>query len=191
VHDGPQEDQQKAQGDAGEIADILADALVWVINLCRDFDIVESTPLKILAQKIAGQPFPPAQSQIGLHILIESNNWNTQQKAGKVHTHKQIRPSLVLVHQGIGKKVTDIAEAHINPGDRNRQKEHDREQHPWPPARAYMATKGQKTAYGQYQTGNHEQHAWRVPEAVQHGREPWSNGVCQSRGEVMAGGPYS
>ena len=48
-----------------------------------------------------------------------------------------------------------------------------------------MATKRQKTAYGQHQTDAHEQHAWRGPEAVQHAREPWSNSVRQSWVEVM------
>jgi hypothetical protein len=76
VHEGPQEDQQKAQGDAGKIANILADALVWVIDLCRAFDIVVGALLKILAQKIVGQPCPPAQPQIGLHIPIQGYNRN-------------------------------------------------------------------------------------------------------------------
>ena len=141
VHEGPQEDEQKAQGDAGKIADILADALVWVIDLGRDFNVVIGAPLKVRAQKMVGQPCPPAQPQIGLYIPMQGDNRNTQQKAGKVHAHKQVSPGLVLAHQGIGKKVADIAEANVNPSDRNRQEEHDREQHPRLPARSYLATK--------------------------------------------------
>ncbi len=48
-----------------------------------------------------------------------------------------------------------------------------------------MAPNRQKTAYGQHQTGDHEQHTWRVPEAVQHIREPWSDSVRQGWVEVM------
>ena len=103
------------------------------------FDFVITAVVEILSQKFIGQPFPPAHSQITLHITIKGDNGDADHEAAKIDDDKEIGQILIFLHQGIGEVVGDITEGDIDSRHGKRQDQNGGKQRPGLPAASDVA----------------------------------------------------